>query len=158
MSGGASGDVDDAAPSSQDEQEVSLENDAISEAAPSEPEPSAMAVAEDSPPKEAPLEAASAPAETVVTHKHKHSLTIQLSGGTSSKLPFGLSNANAKEAPLASAALPKANGTGNSGDLARDIASLSLRLEEVEAAAHNLDAKSKVAETERQQLSDFNTV
>jgi len=160
---GASGDED--VPS----QEQAPSENAATEEAPPEPVPKeSPVVSEDAPAVDTP---APVPAETVVTHKHKHSLTIQLSGGTSSKLPFGLSNVTAKEAPtMAAPAAPVENniattddgsnqeGTGTSGNFARNVASLASRREEVEAATHNLDEKSKLAETERQQLSDLNTV
>jgi hypothetical protein len=94
-----------------------------------DPEP----LASEPPTLPAPVSVAQAVAavETVVTHKH--SLTIQLSGGAP-KLPWGC---NARDE--------------------RDQEALALRVDDVEAAAHNLAVEAKVAAAEHHQLADLAT-
>jgi hypothetical protein len=136
-----------------------------------DPEP----LASEPPTLPAPVSVAQAVAavETVVTHKH--SLTIQLSGGAP-KLPWGLNKAVAATLPPAAAAAaapedaalvgtaPVAENFGGGGVSSggnardeRDQEALALRVADVEAAAHNLAVEAKVAAAEHHQLADLAT-
>jgi hypothetical protein len=141
-----------------------------------EPEPDPEPLASEPPTLPAPVSAVQAVAavETVVTHKH--SLTIQLSGGAP-KLPWGLNTAAAANLPPAAATAaaapedaalvgtaPVAKSFGGGGVSSggnardeRDQEALALRVADVEAAAHNLAVEAKVAAAEHHQLADLAT-